>query len=97
MDYKDIYEDFYNKTYLNREQEIKLELIRAKSESRAFNTTLQKIIENTEVHINKNDIYSNNILSKFEKIYKENLIEYDENSVELSLGKSGQIDHHFPV
>lgn len=85
MDYKDIYEDFYNKTYLNREQEIKIELIRAKSESRAFIPSLNKIIKNTEVLVKHNDIYSNNILVKLEKVFTENLIEYDENSIELSI------------
>lgn len=85
MDYKNIYEDFYNKIYLNRVQEIKLELIRAKSESRAFIPSLNKIIKNTEVHVKQNYIYSNIILVKLEIIFKENLIEYDENSIELSL------------
>jgi len=85
MEYKDIYEDCYNKTFANREKEIKLELIKAKSESKAFNFSLNLIIKNTGLLISENCIKSNKNLSLLEETHNRNLSNYNENAIELTL------------
>lgn len=87
MEFNEIYNDFYNKTYLDTEQEIKKELIKAKSESRSFTSILNEINKKLEKHISVNEIITNVKLSHLDKIFQENLVEYSENNIALSLKK----------
>jgi hypothetical protein len=81
MDYKST----YDKTFYEVQGKIKEALIKAKSESRTFNFTLNAIINSNQELINKNLIKSNKSLSLLELNYKKSLNNYSENAIELAL------------
>jgi hypothetical protein len=81
MDYKIT----YDKTFYEVQGKIKEALIKAKSESRTFNFTLNAIINSNQELINKSLIKSNKSLSLLELKYKKSLNNYSENAIELAL------------
>lgn len=81
MDYKST----YDKTFYEIQGKIKEALIKAKSESRTFNFTLNAILKSNQELINKSLIKSNKSLSLLELNYKKSLNNYSENAIELTL------------
>lgn len=85
MEFNEIYNDFYAKTYFGTEQKIKEDLITSKAESRSFSSILNEINKKLENKINANEIIADEKLLYLDQVFQNNLSEYSENSIELSL------------
>lgn len=79
------YKSTYDKTFYEVQGKIKEALIKAKSESRTFNFTLNAIINSHQDLTNKSLIKSNKSLSLLELTYKKSISNYSENAIELAL------------
>lgn len=86
MEYKTTYDYFYNKTYSLCEKMIQNSLIESKKNSRSFAFTLEQINKkNNELIVNNCKIKSSKYLIELEKVFKNCLSTYSENSIALTL------------